>query len=49
MLSITLNRSEVTLLRKKLKADAEWALGDVAVAEDVLRKLQAAEPRRRER
>jgi hypothetical protein len=41
--TITLNRREVILLRRKLKVNTEWGFDEVEVAEDVLRKLQAAE------
>lgn len=41
--TVTLNRREVLLLRKKLRADAEWHFDEVDVAGDILRKLQVAE------
>jgi len=41
--TITLNRHEVQLLRKKLKADAEWDFAEADVAGDILHKLRIAE------
>lgn len=45
--TITLSQREVSLLRAKLTANAEWSLSDVRIAGDILHKLKFARRERR--